>query len=89
MFLFIVKLPAKRSQQDLNLSAPEGDPRAAIHDLRFPGLRPLIFGGRLLICDISSHRIRRVDIQRNQIDTFAGTGERVPTAIAPRFKLHF
>jgi streptogramin lyase len=35
--------------------------------------------GRLLICDIGNHRIRRVDLKKNQIDTFAGTGEREPT----------
>ena len=35
--------------------------------------------GRLLICDIGNHRIRRVDLKKNFIDTFAGTGERQPT----------
>lgn len=35
--------------------------------------------GRLLICDIGNHRIRRVELERNLIDTFAGTGERLPT----------
>ena len=33
----------------------------------------------LLICDIGNHRIRRVDRQTGNIDTFAGTGERGPT----------
>ena len=35
--------------------------------------------GRLLICDIGNHRIRRVDVAANTIETFAGTGERAPT----------
>lgn len=33
----------------------------------------------LLICDISNHRIRRVDQQSGIITTFAGTGEKKPT----------
>ena len=36
-------------------------------------------GGRLLICDIGNHRIRRVDMTTGIIETFAGTGERKPT----------
>ena len=35
--------------------------------------------GRLLICDIGNHRIRRVDPTTGIIDTWAGTGEREPT----------
>lgn len=35
--------------------------------------------GRLLVCDIGNHRIRRVDLTTGVIDTFAGTGERKPT----------
>jgi sugar lactone lactonase YvrE len=35
--------------------------------------------GRLLICDIGNHRIRRVDLKTGVIDTWAGTGERKPT----------
>lgn len=35
--------------------------------------------GRLLICDIGNHRIRRVDLQSGTIETWAGTGERKPT----------
>lgn len=35
--------------------------------------------GRLLICDIGNHRIRRVDPATGLIETFAGTGEREPT----------
>ncbi len=34
--------------------------------------------GRLLICDIGNHRIRRVRLDTGVIDTFAGTGERAP-----------
>ena len=32
--------------------------------------------GRLLICDIANHRIRRVDLGKGTIETYAGTGER-------------
>src|SRR5690349_22687509 len=32
--------------------------------------------GRLLICDIANHRIRRVDLRTGTIETYAGTGER-------------
>lgn len=35
--------------------------------------------GRLLICDIGNHRIRRVDPSTGVIETWAGTGEREPT----------
>ena len=35
--------------------------------------------GRLLICDIGDHRIRRVDPATGVIETWAGNGERQPT----------
>jgi len=35
--------------------------------------------GRLLICDIGNHRIRRLDLRTGVIETYAGTGERGPT----------
>jgi streptogramin lyase len=35
--------------------------------------------GRLYICDIGNHRIRRVQLSTGIITTFAGTGERQPT----------
>jgi sugar lactone lactonase YvrE len=35
--------------------------------------------GRLLICDIGNHRIRRVDLATGAIDTYSGTGERQST----------
>ena len=35
--------------------------------------------GRLLICDVGNHRMRRVDLETGRIETFAGTGERAPT----------
>ena len=35
--------------------------------------------GRLLICDIGNHRIRRVDPTTGRIETWAGTGDREPT----------
>ena len=34
----------------------------------------------LLVCDVGNHRIRRVEFATGVIDTFAGTGERLPTA---------
>lgn len=35
--------------------------------------------GQLLVCDIGNHRVRRVDLTRGTIATFAGTGDRGPT----------
>ncbi len=35
--------------------------------------------GRLLICDIGNHRVRRVDLDTGRIETYLGTGERKPT----------
>jgi DNA-binding beta-propeller fold protein YncE len=35
--------------------------------------------GALLICDIGNHRIRRLDLNRGTISTYAGTGEPGPT----------
>jgi sugar lactone lactonase YvrE len=35
--------------------------------------------GRLLICDIGNHRVRRVDLKTGVIETWLGTGERKPT----------
>jgi DNA-binding beta-propeller fold protein YncE len=35
--------------------------------------------GRLLICDIGNHRIRQVDLSSGRIETYGGTGERLPT----------
>jgi streptogramin lyase len=31
--------------------------------------------GRLLVCDIGNHRIRRIDLKKGTIDTFAGGGD--------------
>ena len=36
--------------------------------------------GRLLICDIGNHRVRRVDLKTGMIETWLGTGEGKPTA---------
>ena len=33
----------------------------------------------LLICDVGNHRVRRVDLANGRIETYAGTGERLPT----------
>jgi DNA-binding beta-propeller fold protein YncE len=35
--------------------------------------------GDLYVCDILNHRIRRIDIESNNITTWAGTGEKKPT----------
>jgi len=35
--------------------------------------------GRLLICDIGNHRVRRVDLKTGTIETYLGNGERKPT----------
>lgn len=43
------------------------------HSIAFDG------EGRLLICDIGNHRIRRVDLKSGKIETWAGTGARGPT----------
>jgi DNA-binding beta-propeller fold protein YncE len=42
--------------------------------------------GRLYICDIGNHRIRKVDLKTGIIETFAGTGERKPTPDGARIK---
>jgi DNA-binding beta-propeller fold protein YncE len=43
------------------------------HSIAFDGQ------GRLLICDIGNHRVRRVDLASGKIETWLGTGERKPT----------
>ncbi|MEZ5403473.1 MAG: SMP-30/gluconolactonase/LRE family protein [Bryobacteraceae bacterium] len=35
--------------------------------------------GRLLICDIGNHRVRRLDMKTGTIETWLGTGEKQPT----------
>jgi len=35
--------------------------------------------GRLLICDIGNHRVRRLDMKTGVVETWLGTGERKPT----------
>lgn len=35
--------------------------------------------GRLLICDIGNHRVRRLDVKTGIIETWLGTGEKKPT----------
>jgi len=35
--------------------------------------------GRLMICDIGNHRVRRIDMKSGVIETWLGTGERKPT----------
>ncbi|HMV50187.1 MAG TPA: SMP-30/gluconolactonase/LRE family protein [Blastocatellia bacterium] len=41
--------------------------------------------GKLYICDILNHRIRRVDLNTGIITTFAGTGEKLPTPDGAKF----
>jgi sugar lactone lactonase YvrE len=47
--------------------------------LRQPHSIALDQAGRLLICDVGNHRVRRVDLGTGRIETYAGTGERTPT----------
>src|SRR4051812_4608659 len=56
----------------------DGGP-AAKAQLRQPHSIAFDSEGKLLICDIGNHRIRRVDVERGTIETWAGTGERKPT----------
>ncbi|MEM7134200.1 MAG: beta-propeller fold lactonase family protein [Chloroflexota bacterium] len=42
--------------------------------------------GQLLICDIGNHRIRRVDPHNGKIETYAGTGEKLPTPDGARLQ---
>jgi sugar lactone lactonase YvrE len=35
--------------------------------------------GRLLVCDIGNHRVRRIDLKTGIVETYLGTGERQPT----------
>src|SRR5215472_16958351 len=56
----------------------DGGP-AAKAQLRQPHSIAFDREGRLLICDIGNHRIRRVDLAAGTIETWAGTGERKPT----------
>ena len=56
----------------------DGGP-AAKAQLRQPHSIAFDAQGRLLICDIGNHRIRRVDLESGIIETWAGTGEKKPT----------
>jgi DNA-binding beta-propeller fold protein YncE len=56
----------------------DGGP-AVMAQLRQPHSIAFDSQGRLLICDIGNHRIRRVDLGTGTIETWAGTGERKPT----------
>ena len=56
----------------------DGGP-AAQAQLRQPHSIALDRKGRLLICDIGNHRIRQVDVSSGTIETYGGTGERLPT----------
>jgi DNA-binding beta-propeller fold protein YncE len=57
-----------------------GDGGPAVRaQLRQPHSIAIDSKGHLLICDIGNHRIRRVDLSTDTIDTYGGTGERQPT----------
>jgi len=56
----------------------DGGPATAA-ELRQPHSIAFDPQGRLLICDIGNHRIRRVYLTTGIIETWAGTGEREPT----------
>jgi sugar lactone lactonase YvrE len=53
----------------------DGGP-ASRAQLRQPHSIAVDANGRLLICDIGNHRIRKVDLASGTIDAFAGTGDR-------------
>lgn len=52
---------------------------ATAAQLRTPHSIAFDSAGNLLICDIGNHRIRRVEMGTETIETFAGTGGREPT----------
>jgi DNA-binding beta-propeller fold protein YncE len=56
----------------------DGGP-AARAQLRQPHSIALDAIGRLLVCDVGNHRIRQVDLPSGRIETYGGTGERLPT----------
>ena len=56
----------------------DGGP-AARAQLRQPHSIAVGPNGRLLICDVGNHRIRQVDLASGTIETYGGTGERLPT----------
>lgn len=56
----------------------DGGP-AAKAELRQPHSIAFDPKGRLLICDIMNHRVRRVDLKTGLIETYAGTGDKGPT----------
>lgn len=57
-----------------------GDGGPAAHaQLRQPHSIAFDSTGRILICDIGNHRIRRLDLSTRTIETYGGTGERQPT----------
>ena len=56
----------------------DGGP-AARAQLRQPHSIAVDRGGRLLICDVGNHRVRQVNLSSGTIETYGGTGERLPT----------
>ena len=57
----------------------DGGPAAVKAKLRQPHSIAFDREGRLLICDIGNHRVRRVDLGTGRIETYLGTGEKQPT----------
>lgn len=56
----------------------DGGP-AARAQLRSPHSIAVDPRGLLLICDVGNHRVRRVELSTGTIETYGGTGERLPT----------
>jgi DNA-binding beta-propeller fold protein YncE len=56
----------------------DGGPGARAQ-LRQPHSIAVDRGGRLLICDVGNHRVRQLDLSSGTIETYGGTGERLPT----------
>lgn len=63
----------------------DGGP-AAKAQLRSPHSIAFAPDGRLLICDVGNHRIRRVDVDAGTIETYAGTGGRDATPDGARLR---
>ena len=57
-----------------------GDGGPAVRaQLRQPHSIAVAANGRLLICDVGNHRIRELNLSTGIIETYGGTGERLPT----------
>ena len=90
--LYFVDMPAHtvrrvdRRTKQITTIAGTGEPGfsgdggpAAKAQLRQPHSIAFDGEGRLLICDIGNHRVRRINLSTGIIETWIGTGERKPT----------